>query len=407
MNVDSPKVGKGFARRRWLHRLLLVAAGLAVAFGVAELGLRLAGVRMPRVSQRDDHRGTAFRPGIEWFHSDEGGAHVRINSAGFRDREWEAPKPPGVFRIAVLGDSYVDAMQVDVEERFTERIEAALHASGRFSPRKVEVLNFGVGGYGTAQELQVLRYSVWRFSPDLVILAFLPYNDLRNNYEPLQKDPGRPYFVLKEGKLVLDDSFLSTPDHEKTLIERIGIGLVDHSRVFQLVYRARATLRKRREAPEKPAPAGRDLLTEVGLDDKAFAAPADADWREAWRVSESLILAMRDEAKAHGSEFLLVVVTSGHQVHPDPKPRAAFMSKLGVKDLFYADDRLIDLGRKEGFHTLALARPFLEHAEKTQSILHGFPNRNLGLGHWNASGHALAARLIAEEILRMDPRAPR
>ncbi len=403
MTPGTARGGASRARRRWLHRLLLVVAGLTVAFVLAEIGLRLAGVHLPRRSQRDEHRGTAIRPGIEFHFDDEGGALVRINTAGFRDREWEVPKPPGTFRIAVLGDSYVDAWQVSVEERFTERLGAALHASGHFSPFNVEVLNFGVGGYGTAQELQVLRYSVWKYSPDLVILAFLPYNDLRNNYEPLEKDPGRPYFVLKDGKLVLDDSFLSTPDHEKTLIERIGLGLVDHSRVFQLAYRARAKLRKLLEASKKPPMAAGDLLTEVGLDDKAFAEPSDADWREAWDVSERLILATRDEVKAHGSEFLLVVVTSGHQVHPNPKPRAEFMNKLGVKDLFYAEDRLLDFGRKEGVRTLALGRPFQEHAEKTRTVLHGFPNAFLGLGHWNAAGHELAAQLIAEEILKMAP----
>ena len=42
----------------------------------------------------------------------------------------------------------------------------------RFPGKQVEVINFGVSGYGTAQELLTLRQKVWDFSPDIVVLAF-------------------------------------------------------------------------------------------------------------------------------------------------------------------------------------------------------------------------------------------
>ncbi|HVT18767.1 MAG TPA: hypothetical protein VHQ90_21610 [Thermoanaerobaculia bacterium] len=54
-----------------------------------------------------------------------------------------------------------------------------------------------MAGYGTAQELLTLRHEVWRYAPDLVLLAFYTGNDVRNNERRLEQDPSRPYFILR------------------------------------------------------------------------------------------------------------------------------------------------------------------------------------------------------------------
>jgi hypothetical protein len=56
-------------------------------------------------------------------------------------------------------------------------------------------MNFGVDGYGTAQEFLTLTEDVWQFSPDIVVLAFFPGNDVRNNSAVLEGDKCRPFFV--------------------------------------------------------------------------------------------------------------------------------------------------------------------------------------------------------------------
>src|SRR5438445_13415775 len=71
-----------------------------------------------------------------------------------------------------------------------------------------EIINFGVSGYGTAQELQILRHRVWAYSPDMILLAFLTGNDIRNNSRALERDDRIPYFVHQGKDLVLDDRFL-------------------------------------------------------------------------------------------------------------------------------------------------------------------------------------------------------
>jgi hypothetical protein len=182
--------------------LLLMLSSLLLAFVLAEIGLRALGIAHPRMMRPDFHRGFSFVPGAECWNTREGRTYVEINSQGFNDRERALEKASGGYRIAVLGDSYVAALQVERERRFTETLERQLNQRGCFSPKRVEVLNFGVSDYGTAQELMVLRHSVWPYDPDMVILAFWPANDLNDNSKQLSRHPRRPFGVIREGNLV-------------------------------------------------------------------------------------------------------------------------------------------------------------------------------------------------------------
>src|SRR5262249_42260753 len=153
---------------------------------------------------------------------------------GYRDIERPPDKPPGTVRIAVLGDSYVSAVQVAWDSTFVVLLQRRLEACGAFPGRRVEVLNFGVGGYGTAQEYLTLERRVWAYAPDLVILAFLTGNDLENNSRALMRESWRPYYVHRNGTLVLDDSFRSRGGRERSVLTALRHFLYDHSRVVQL-----------------------------------------------------------------------------------------------------------------------------------------------------------------------------
>jgi lysophospholipase L1-like esterase len=97
----------------------------------------------------------------------------RINSLGLRGPETAIEKPPGVERVAVLGDSIAFGYWVDEKDAFPRQLEAMLRAAGE----RVEVLDFGVPGYNLDQEIEVLRARALEFSPDVVVVAFC-LNDL-------------------------------------------------------------------------------------------------------------------------------------------------------------------------------------------------------------------------------------
>jgi hypothetical protein len=380
-------------------KLALAAVAAALALLVGEAGLRLAGISYPNFYQPDARRGWALRPGAAGWWRKEGLAWVRISSAGLRDVEHAMPKPRGCLRVAVLGDSCVEALQVPIEQTFWKLLERQLTRCPAAAGRAVEALDFGVAGYGTAQELLTLRHEVWRFQPDAVLLAFYPGNDVRNNARPLEQDPLRPYFTVgPDGRLALDDSFHGAAGYRlrQGLAGRLAYGAYDHLRLLQLAKQGKSVVDGWIGAARARGKEEGEALQELGLDNAVYSPPRDADWREAWRATEAMILAMRDEAAAHRVPFGVVSLTTGIQVHPDAAARARYMRKLGVADLFYPGRRLAAFGRAAGIPVLDLAPPLAELAARSGQPLHGFANTGPGEGHWNARGHAAAAPLVGQ-----------
>jgi hypothetical protein len=391
-----------------VKNLALLLATFIIAVAALELALRIAGVSYPAFYEEDAYLGGKLRPGAEGRFRAEGGSWVRINSDGMRDREHPVAKPPGTVRIAVLGDSFAEAMAVSVEQAFPAVIEREL---GRCDAgRKVEVLNFGVSGYGTAQELIMLRRNVWKYSPDIVLLAFFTGNDVRNNFRALNHDPSVPYFAYQGDRLVLDESFHDSLRSLKLSPRALAwsnfmAGVRNHSRLIQVVSEVRSGLA--RKAAVKAAEANDDMAAsektaaqggELGLDNAVYSEPASAEWKEAWRVTDGLIVAMRDEVRSHGAQLWIATLSTGIQVHPEPAVRNAFMKRLGVPDLFYPDRRVRVVAERAGIPVITLAPEMAAYAESHKTYLHGFPNGAMGFGHWNEAGNRLAGELIAKQL---------
>jgi hypothetical protein len=105
---------------------------------------------------------------VDWFARDYS-VPIHTNALGFRDREHEQAKPAGVVRIALLGDSLVEALQVPLDQTAGALLEARLNAAPDQSAR-YEVLNFGISNYGVGQCLLVWETYASRFAPDYVFI---------------------------------------------------------------------------------------------------------------------------------------------------------------------------------------------------------------------------------------------
>lgn len=173
----------------WRRRLLFSGAALVLSLllvaGAGEVLVRLLvppetfwpvgniyqPSEMPGVlyTYRPDFEGTAF------------GVGLKTNSLGFRGPEWAVQKPVGVFRIALIGDSYAFGFGVPYEQTVGEQL--ADHLEARIG-RPVEVLNFGVNGYNSHQQQAVLDQLAMGYDPDLVLL--LPTSN--DHKAPLRAD---------------------------------------------------------------------------------------------------------------------------------------------------------------------------------------------------------------------------
>jgi hypothetical protein len=405
-------ISKRPATRKWFAKFLLLLFGFLLGLGIAEAALRAVGYSYPEFYQRDDVVGVSLLPGARGWYRREGEAYIRINNDGLRDFDHSLTKPANTFRIAVVGDSYCEALSVDLNEAFWSVMKTDLEQCAAFGGKQIEVINFGVSGYGTAQELLTLHQKVLKYSPDLVLLAMTTNNDITDNSRALKKTDDVPYFVYRGDLLTLDDSFLASRGFRfnNSNLGRFSAWWRTHSRVVGASIQGQrglkvliASWRAKRAAQSTAPPASAeksDLFAradELGADNLVYLEPTNVIWNEAWRVTEGLLTRMRDDVNASGAKFIVVTLSNGPQVLPDPRAREYFMQRFGITDLFYPDHRIKSLGEREHIPVITLAPELQEYAQRNNVFLHGFDN-NLGNGHWNRIGHRIAGQLIAKKI---------
>jgi hypothetical protein len=382
----------------WRLRIVLLSIGCVAGLTSVEIALRILHVNYASFYVWDGRRGFyAHRPGAEGWFTREGRAYIQIDSDGLRsDRSHSRNKPPGTIRIAVLGDSYAEAFQLAAEDAFWAVLARELSTCDALGEPAIEAVNFGVSGYGTAQEWLTLQRHAWLYDPDIVLLAFSPGNDLRNNSPILNGDAAVPYFSLAgDGSLVASMPHEPLSGRVRSLFGPTAYDFVfNNARSLQVLLRFRASQAAAKQAESSGGG------TEIGLDDYAFSSPTDPNWVDAWGVTEAMISAMQREITARGKILFLAVLSTGIQVNPDPDVREAFKRGLGVDDLYYADRRLVELGARNGFPAAMLAPEMLRWAESNARCVHGFQNGTPCGGHWNQDGHRIAGEILAREMCR-------
>ncbi|HVC45000.1 MAG TPA: SGNH/GDSL hydrolase family protein [Candidatus Binataceae bacterium] len=378
--------------RKLLGTLALIAFGFGLALVVADLGIRVANRWFPYFYCYDQYRGWGLNAGAHGWYRREGESYVRINHDGFRGPDYPRPKPAGTVRIAVIGDSYVEAIQVAEDQTFTAVAGRELAQCPALKGKRVEALNFGVDGYGTAQELITLQRKVWNYDPDFVVLAIFLGNDVRNNSVVLEGDQCRPFWTDDGGAMKLTGPFIDSPSFKLWCMARFDYRDL---RLLDLFSNTWEIVKGGAGAPTAEHPVERAINYSI------YSPPVGKAWQDAWRITEKLIAATHDAAARHHVAFLAVTEETGIQAWPDPAVRAKFIARLGVPDLFYPDRRIAALGKRDGFAVLNLAQPLQQYAQRTHLFLHGFKNTPRGFGHWNANGHAIAGRLIGNQLCAM------
>jgi hypothetical protein len=400
-----------------LANLLLLALGIVLALGMMEIGFRVV---LHRSKQLEESRESAFsmlhtsaetllyrhRPGAHTTYTqDEFSVDVSINSHGFRDVERTYDRQDGVFRVFVLGDSFMAALQVEREDALPAQLEARLNADPRTagSGYRFEVLNGGVGGYNTLDEYLLLREEAIRYEPDLVLYAFFE-NDTVGLIGPERSAFGETLYALADesGNLVLGEDGEPQLIREPLAPEEVVLPgspppaeawLIEHSYLYGFLY----------PILQRARPLQRAALNRLRANDRPvfyeghYAANPDVPgYPESWTALEQLILLMNDRAASSGACFGTFAIPDITAVYPEIA-RNYYLGFDLLGDHWQVDKQERAL---EALHTahaiplLLLREPLSEAAAEGSDPLYLEVNR-----HWSAAGHASAADFIYEWLI--------
>lgn len=342
-----------------LSRLILIIIGLLVGVVLAE---GLARVFFPQFAPRtaritkfwkyNSHYGWSHIPGVGGYFESFGiRTFVTINSKGFRGPEIEYAHDQNPQRILVLGDSYVWGYGVKDDEVFTERLTKAMPG--------VEIVNMGVSGYSTDQELLLYRDEGYKYKADLVMIIVTENDPLGNSLTEQYVTYGKPVFQLKGTELAL----INQPVHKTPLWKRAVAQFATRSYVLTAANRYLYS-----RAIGKPAPPVVHHESGGGASGAALTGSGKFPRTLEDEITVRLLIELRREISSRQGEGKLLVVFTEDLT--SSQEMAEYLTPFEISCL--------DL------------EAYIDAKDKILHLPDDF--------HWNSEGHKRVAEILAEHL---------
>jgi len=373
------------ASREFWRKAALALAAFALAVGGVEAGLRLLFPQplaeryaAPRTGgplvRIDPELGWTLRPNVVGLRSDEPWQKdLRTNALGFRDVA-HAGKAAGVTRVAVLGDSFVFGSGVRQDETLTHQLATRLGPS-------FEVVNLGVPGYGTDQDLLTLRRWGPRLAPDVVLMGFF-WNDIMENASAKIYEMEKPRFLLSDGTLTLVPQGAASG---RSGLARLDEILGSRSHFWSLVRRALGK-------PGGVEPEERPVMLDLSL--RAAQPSRRVELELTWALLDAVAL----EARALGATPVVFTVPPRFLVDDAVKAKVLKVYGLGPDAL--DPDGFFRVKEACARHDLPVVDLLPAFGDATRAGERLFLSTGI---HWSAAGHALAARSLETAVRAAAP----
>lgn len=343
---------------------------LFVAVLILETFLHLAGVGQSEFLQPDMNLGVRHIAGKRVVWRLEGYSDDRISSSGLRDVEHAVQKPEGVTRIALLGDSTTEGLQVPLQDTYARVLENELNKDGK---HKFEVINFACSSYATGQELLQFIGYVEQYHPSLTIVLYNK-GDAQENIRDMQKkdlEP-RPYFYLDQlNNLQEDHTAIAAQMSQKQCDDPIMDFLRKNSCVYGIFNQLNLSMSLHSPLYHKLSGYWKKLNQSMAGKCGCLTDYAVYPQPNAFIVTDAILSALAGECKKHSSKLLVVM----------------YPNLLSEMELGMQANRIKELSAKEGFGFLDLTEAF----KRT-----GNPNSYFLEYHFGTSGH----KLVADELVK-------
>jgi hypothetical protein len=327
-----------------VKKLALLLSSLLLAAVIVEIGIRLVCPQPMRAFRFSTNTWYEPIPGARFTSQREEYKHrIRYNSQGLRDHELTYEKPRDVIRIAVVGDSFTEALHVALEETVCEQLEEMLNRS--LGAPRVEVINLGVGGFGTIQTLKRLQRDGFRYAPDWVL--YLAHG---NDFPENVSSRCRLFYSLDGDELRLRDIEVSRSARAKYAIKDF---LKRHLQTFTFVRVVYQSIKSR------PAPSEDGAGTSPG--------PSEAEVQ----LMRAALKKLKAMCAAHSASLAASMVTPRDPRHPSSCV-PCFQALCAEEHIAFVD----------------LTPAFGAAVRKSPPVFYQFD------GHWNANGHGVAAEVL-------------
>jgi hypothetical protein len=369
-------------RPKWWQSAFSFALYLVIAIALLEGFFRIAGVGQGEFLQPDLQMGCRHIPGKVVTWRLEGYSCDRFNSDGLRDTERSFTKPPGVYRIALLGDSATESMQVNMNETYGKVLEARLnnglaHNAETASNKPIkqfEVINFGCSSYSTGQELLEYMTHVEKYNPDAVVVLFNRGDTTENclNLKGKDSPEPRPYFYLGKSGLVDTDNTVLQANADKLSPNPLLDFLRAHSRIYGVFTQANLSL-SLTDSRYRKFRAWFDRTSAL-LHGKPLTRTTSLNYpqQDELQVTTALVKTFANLVKKNGQTFVVMIFPN-----------------MGNDPYFAKQTALLKhMSQTDDFRYLDLTAKFVasEH-----------PSDNFLLYHFSPAGH----RLVAQELARL------
>ncbi|MDD5438887.1 MAG: SGNH/GDSL hydrolase family protein [Candidatus Omnitrophica bacterium] len=382
-----------------IKNILLLLFGILLVVGAGEAVLRTFGAVNPSLNaglspgtESCDYRGLrpddvlnhAHVPGLTFTYTSpdkkEFTNQVHYGVRGFNDEDYPYAKPSGEKRIAVLGDSFVEAIQVKRQDGFTKLMEEGLRRKG--DTGTFRVINMGVSGYSPIVEYILFKDIALQYNPDIVIVCFFMndvYEDSVYKGMALFGDNGLPVAVRSKG-FDKTKKLKGLKRAERTFTNGVK-NVINKSKFYcflkERVYLLLEKLGLRSEEPGK----NQFFILQAGS-----GLAEEALWNDTFRY----LNAIKSEADRHGVRFLLVSIPLEAELSFEKKDQASIF--------YFKEKPLTDQceGRLKDFcgrTTIAYVSLLDEFRKQGLSGLY-FKND----GHFNEKGHRQVAAILSEKL---------
>jgi hypothetical protein len=393
--------------RRIAANLLLAAASLAVTAALAEMAARAVLARRRGTLVTGHGSISRYHPLLGWdkppgtevrLRRPEYDVLVKINAHGLRGPDRDYRKPAGVRRVLLLGDSFAEGYTVAEEASLRAVLEGLLNQDAACG--RQEVINGGIAAYSTDQEYLFFTHEAYKYGADVVVLVFF-YNDLYYNTAPATVlGEGKPYFDLDGERLVLRNSPVPPPEGDPLRVPQ--------ARPYRLKpWRGSMALRLISNRTVEGNPALHRFLARFGLveprpeEDAPIEmwpfGPPRREVGDMWARTRALLRALADETHARGARLVVLYAPSRFEVNDRAWDLTRDRYRLGRR---WRRERVVEtLAGVCRELSLPLVDPSPQLRDSENAGRGGYHPRD---GHWNETGHAIAARVVAPQVVAQE-----